>query len=147
MAFSCTDFTDSILNYLIGKGLLSEDEYHPDDPESQCAASIAAIDKLAALAGYVVSTRASPTPAGHGVNGQNNSVCFMQELLAANETLSAIGEIRGILTLADCMYMLSAIQKGTYIDFCQSSESQILEVVQELPSAAIWMTYIHQMAE
>ena len=45
------------------------------------------------------------------------------------------------------MYMLSAIQKGTFIDFCQSSESQILEVVQELPSAAIWMTYVHQMAE
>ena len=147
MAFSCTDFTDSILNYLIGKGLLSEDEYHPDDAESQCTASIAAIDKLAAVAGYVVSTGPGPTPAGHGVIGQSNSACFMQELLSANETLSAIGEIRGILTLADCMYILSAIQKGTFIDFCHSSESQILEVVKELPSAAIWLTYIHQTAE
>ena len=147
MAFSCTDFTDSILNCLIGKGLLSEDEYLPDDPESQCEASIAAIDKLASLAGYVVSTGAGPSPAGHGVNGQHNSACFMQELLAANETLTALGEIRGVITLADCMYMLSAIQKGTFIDYLHSSESQILDVIKELPSANIWRTYVHHEAE
>lgn len=127
MAFSCTDFTDNILNVLIGHGVLNEAEFEPDDPESQFDAATAALTNF--------------------FNGKANSACFMQELLDAHETLTGIGEELGVRTLADCMYMLSALQKGAYIEVHHPSESQILDVIQALPSAAVWMRHVQEAAQ
>ncbi|SIR90908.1 hypothetical protein SAMN05880566_14114 [Janthinobacterium sp. TND4EL3] len=127
MAFSCTDFTDNIINFLIGHGVLNEAEFEPDDPESQSDAATAALTNI--------------------FNGKAKSASFMQELLDAHETLTGIGEEHGVRTLADCMYMLSALQKGTYIEVHHPSESKILDVIQGMPSAAVWMIHVQEVTE
>lgn len=71
----------------------------------------------------------------------------MNELLEAHETLTEIGERKGARTLADCMYMLSAVQKGRSIEVHHPTESEILDIGQSLPSAALWMTYVHEETE
>ena len=145
MAFSCTDFTDNILNHLIQLGVIREDDYDPEDPESQANAAIAAINKLSAPREVLLSPGSPPTGAAFGKNGEVNSTCFMQELLASHETLTGIGDIHGVYTLADCMYMLSALQRGTYIEVHRPSDSKILEVIQSLPSAKVWMTHVNEI--
>ena len=127
MAFSCTDFTDNIINFLIGHGVLNEAEFEPDDPESQSDAATAALTNI--------------------FNGKAKSASFMQELLDAHETLTGIGEEHGVRTLADCMYVLSALQKGTYIEVHHPSESKILDVIQGMPSAAVWMIHVQEVTE
>lgn len=72
---------------------------------------------------------------------------FMTELLEANETLTGIAEEHGDRTLADCVYLLSAIQKDTFIEYFHPSHSHILEVVSTLPSSQHWMKYIEQVTE
>jgi hypothetical protein len=66
---------------------------------------------------------------------------FMNELLEATESLTAIAEMHGHRTLADLMYLFSAIQEGGFIDH-YPDESSVLEIVQELPSAPQWMQFI-----
>ena len=146
MTFSCTDFTDNILNRLITLGLITEDDYDHEDPESQSEAAIAAINKLCAPREDFLTPACKPTAAALGKNGEVNSTCFMQELLASLETLTGIGDIHGVYTLADCMYMLSALQRGTYIEVHHPSESKFMEVIKSLPSAKIWMTHVHEIA-
>lgn len=67
---------------------------------------------------------------------------FMAELLGSVETLSAIAETHGVQTLADLMYLQSAILEESFIDLCRGN-SHVLDVVRELPSQAEWCKYIH----
>lgn len=144
MTFSCSDYTDSVLNSLMSKGLLSEEDFEPDDPQSQYNATIAVIDGLLNQVGANALPTVSATASGHRGTCKTSASCFLQEILLTHDTLTEIGEVRGVHTLADCMYLLSAVQKGTYIDVPSDTESQIIAVIQALPSATIWMTYIYQ---
>lgn len=67
---------------------------------------------------------------------------FMTELLGSVETLSGIAETQGVQTLADLMYLQSAILDESFIELC-NAESRVLDVVRELPSRAEWEKYIH----
>lgn len=66
---------------------------------------------------------------------------FMKELLDSVEALTAIAEQHGPRTLADLMYLQSAILNGGFIDHLPG-ESKVLELVQHLPSGKRWMNYI-----
>jgi hypothetical protein len=66
---------------------------------------------------------------------------FMQELLDSVETLSGIGEVHGVRTLADLLYLHAAILNGTHIDHVEG-ESAVREVVSNLASEHKWQTFI-----
>lgn len=72
---------------------------------------------------------------------RDEAIQFMRELLDSTETLLGISEQYGPRTLADLMYLHSAIVSGGYIDFLPG-ESAVLELVQQLPSAACWVQFI-----
>lgn len=69
---------------------------------------------------------------------------FMKELLDSVETLTGIAEQHGPRTLADLMYLYSAIVSGGFIDH-QEGESKALALVRSLPSGERWMTYVQEI--
>ena len=147
MPYSCSDFASSLVNHLFANGLITADVADSDDLERQAEAAMEAISDTA--------QRASVPPAAANLaavdisspQAQSLSSQFMDELLETHETLTDIATHKGAYTLADCMYMLSAVQKGTYIEVHHPTSSQILEVIQTLPSAALWMTYVKEVTE
>lgn len=140
MTYSCSDFTSSIISHLHANRLIPLDVVQSDNLERQAQASIAAISKLA-MSG--VSNLDPIKRAPFGTPAKR----YLAELLETFETLSDIGETYGIRTLADCMYLLSAIQNGTYIEVSETSVSSILEVIKGLPSDAEWMQYVNKVSE
>jgi hypothetical protein len=66
---------------------------------------------------------------------------FMHDLLGSVETLSGIAELHGARTLADLMYLHCAILNGRFIDH-YPGESNVLDLVNALPSARQWLPYI-----
>lgn len=146
MTFSCSDYTDRVLESLMSKGLLKEGDFAEDDPQSQYNATNAVIERLVNLTGANELPIVSAFASGHAGTSNTSASCFFQELLVTHETLTEIGEVHGVHTLADCMYLLSAVQKGTHIDVPNDTESKIIAVIQAMPAATIWMTYIHSPA-
>lgn len=67
---------------------------------------------------------------------------FMAELLNAHETLTGIVDQYNDRTLADLLYLHSAIHKKTYIEVDQVTDSRIVELVRQLPSAQFWTQHI-----
>ena len=65
----------------------------------------------------------------------------MTELLDSTETLTGIAEEHGARTLADLMYLHSAIVSGGFIDHWEG-ESQALKLVRALPSGERWASYV-----
>ena len=62
---------------------------------------------------------------------------FMQELLDSVETLTGVAEQYGVRTLADLTHLHSAILNGRFVDH-YPQESQLLQIVNGLPSADHW---------
>lgn len=73
--------------------------------------------------------------------GQKEAKQFFEELLNESETLGAIADEHGVRTLVDLFYLHSAISEDSFID-CDPEESNVLEVVSTLPSAARWKEFI-----
>jgi hypothetical protein len=67
---------------------------------------------------------------------------FMDEVLDAHGDLADIADQYNQRTLADVAYLHSAIYKKTYIEVEQPTDSRIVELVQELPSADFWQQHI-----
>ncbi len=66
---------------------------------------------------------------------------FYQELFETYDSLAEIADQHGALTLADIVYLSSAILSGDgYVDH---SFSDIKEVVSAMPSADQWVTFLH----
>jgi hypothetical protein len=72
---------------------------------------------------------------------------FMTEILDGHETVTDIADQYGARTLADVLYLHSAINKKTYIEVFQPTDSRILELVRQLPSADFWQQHIYVVAE
>jgi len=145
MPYSCADFASNFINHLFDNGLIPAAVAGSDDLEFQATEAMAVITDLAGRA-------ASPAPttlvnATGAAQREARSAQFMTELLDEHETLTDIGEQQGLRTLADCMYLLSAIQKGTSISVEYPSPSKIADVVKALPSGLLWMTYVHEVHE
>lgn len=145
MPYSCADFVSNFINHLFDNGLIPAAVAGSDDLEFQAAEAMAVITDLAGRAAPPAPT--SLANATDAAQRQVRSAQFMTELLDGHETLTEIAEHKGVLTLADCMYMLSAVQKGTFIEVHHPTESEILDVLQSLPSSALWMTYVHEVTE
>ena len=82
---------------------------------------------------------------GHGSGqadtGIEAATLFMEELLDSVESLTELGDLHGVRTLADLVYLQNAILKGSFIDH-YPGESKVLEVVKALPSHARWIGFI-----
>lgn len=146
MTYSCSDFTGNLVNHLFANGLITAAVVNSDDLEHQATAAMEAISNVAQRANATLAPPGSTVPAAIQ-QGHARSTQFMDELLGAHETLTEIAECKSARTLADCTYMLSAVQKGTSIEVHHPTESEILDVIQSLPSAALWMTYVHEVTE
>ncbi|PZP74249.1 MULTISPECIES: hypothetical protein [Delftia] len=71
---------------------------------------------------------------------------FMVELLNSVETLSGIAEVHGTCTLADLMYLHSAILSDSFIEHL-SAMSKVVDIASALPSGERWATYIHPLKD
>lgn len=74
-------------------------------------------------------------------NGKRAATLFFQELLDSVESLTAIAEENGARTLADLMYLQSAILDGGFIDY-YPGKSKVLEIASALPSGRAWVGFI-----
>jgi hypothetical protein len=78
---------------------------------------------------------------------QGPAARFMRELLDAHETITDIGEQYNGRTMADVLYLHSAIHKKTCIEVYKPTDSRILELVRQLPSADFWLRHIYVIDE
>lgn len=67
---------------------------------------------------------------------------FFKELLESFETLTGIADRYGSRTLADLLYLQNAILDGGFIDL-YPHESEVLAVIDAMPSAERWRSFIH----
>ena len=74
-------------------------------------------------------------------SGANAAQQFFNELQEHTETLDGIADQHGLQTLADVMHLQNAILDGGVIELA-SEASQVLAIVDALPSAAMWRQYI-----
>jgi hypothetical protein len=146
MSYSCSDFTADIVNHLFANNLITAAVVDSDDLELQATSAMQAISNSAQRDNTSLAPATDPSIAA-ALQRQAHATQFMAELLDAHETLTEIAEVQGARTLADCMYMLSALQKGTSIEVHHPSESNILDVIQSLPSAALWLTSVFEVSQ
>lgn len=146
MTYSCSDFTGNLVNHLFANGFITAAVAESNDLELQADSTMEAIRDLMERANAPLVPAASPS-INVASKGQARAAQFMSELLDAHETLTDIAESKGARTLADCMYLLSAVQKGTFIEVHHPSESLVIDVIQSLPSADLWMTYIYEVTQ
>lgn len=71
----------------------------------------------------------------------NLATQFMKELLDSVESLSAVGDLHGVQTLADLLYLQQAILTDTFIDV-YSDASCVRDLVSSLPSGKMWLTFL-----
>lgn len=65
---------------------------------------------------------------------------FMQEVLESVESISAIAEQHGLLTVIYLMYLQNAIINEAFID--DHGDSKVVEFLSALPSAELWLAYV-----
>jgi len=147
MTYSCSDFTSNLINHLFNNGLITAAVVDSGDLEHQAAEAMAAISKLAQRAEESLTPPTGSPSNVDALQAQPPAARFMDELLAEHETLTQISEGYNSRTLADCMCLLSAMQKGTFIEVHDPTESHIMLIVEGLPSWKEWITYVHEVAE
>ena len=102
-------------------------------------------DNVLSAANTALGIEAKPAAkvedSGQADTGIEAATLFMQELLDSVESLTELGDIHGVRTLASLIYLQQAILKGSFIDL-YPDESKVLEVVKALPSHARWIGFI-----
>lgn len=129
MGYSCCDFTDDVFAEFHRVGAITEAEFNDENvPDNASLQAEYAINGIARL----VEVRDAATKAKR----------FWQELLDSAETLTGIAEQHGQRTLADVMYLHSAIMNGSLIEH-YANESAVLEIARGLPSGEQWVQHIN----
>lgn len=72
---------------------------------------------------------------------------FMDEVLNAHDSVAGIVDQYNDLTLADVLYLHSAIHKKGFIEVETLTDSRIVQLVRQLPSADFWQQHIYVVAE
>ena len=89
----------------------------------------------------IAGNRVLPTTEEHGKFDPESARLFWQELFDSVESLTAIADQHGPRTLADLFCLQNAILTGGFIDH-YPGESNVLDLVRTLFSAAKWERYI-----
>ena len=124
MAYSCSDFVDDVLNNLLILGHLKKDDIPDDDPEAQATLAIQSVIQAS--------------------TGEASAKAFFVEMLDSVETLSAVSDEHGPSTVAQLMYLQTAILNGTEIEV-YANEAEKLAFVRALPSGERWWKYVSQL--
>ncbi|MCA8355613.1 hypothetical protein [Burkholderia cepacia] len=82
---------------------------------------------------------------GARVAAHHTAIRFFDELLESVESLSAISDVHGPSTLANLMYLQHAILTDGSIELTHD-ERAVVEILQGLPSADQWLTYVRQLS-
>jgi len=72
---------------------------------------------------------------------------FIDEVLSSHGCLTDIADEYNNPTLADVLYLHSAIHKKTFIEVVKPTDSRILELVRQLPSADFWLQHVYVVVE
>jgi len=125
MSYSCTDFTDAILNQLVAIKAIRAGDVPADDPQERQAGL--AVSSIVTLHRAAQASR------------------FVKELLASVKTLGGIAEEHGVDGLAFRFYLQAAILNGSFVE-AHKAEAGPVELVKTLPSAGDWMKHIQFVA-
>ncbi|CAE6836949.1 hypothetical protein R69658_06546 [Paraburkholderia aspalathi] len=120
MTYSCSDFTDDVLNCLASAGAIDAATVPADSPGDQSDMAIEAIVKMQRS---VLASR------------------FTSELLAGVESVSAIADQHGVAVLAVLFYLPAAINNEIVAEI-DTPEMGAVELIRTLPSADEWMKHI-----
>lgn len=74
------------------------------------------------------------------------AVVFSSEIVESFGSLARIAELHGIQTLVDLMYFQNAIFMDWYIE-AEAMQSAILDVIENLTSKQMWLTYIARCSQ
>ena len=129
MTYSCTDFTDDVLNNLLNLGWIDGAQVEEDDPEAQANLVLGAI------------INADPKLTRFSAAQQ-----FYAELLESVETIGGIADQHGAMTLANVLYLHAAILNGTSIEL-YPTEATRLSFVRRLPSGQRWWQSVVEMSD
>lgn len=124
MSFSCTDFTDEVLNQLVAIKAISTIDVPSDDPQGQASLAVGAIASL---------------------HRAGQASRFVEELLASVETLGGVAEEHGVEGLAFLFYLQAAIVNGSFVD-ADEKGAPLIELVKRMPSAGEWVKHIQFVA-
>jgi hypothetical protein len=120
VTYSCSDFTDDVLNCLASAGAIDAAAIPADSLGDQSDIAIEAIVKMQRS---VLASR------------------FTSELLAGVESVSAIADQHGVGVLAILFYLQAAINNETYVEI-DAPEMGAVELISTLPSADEWMKHV-----
>ena len=121
MTYSCSDFTDDVLNCLVEAGAIEADAIPDNNPGGQADLVVAAIISMHRAA---LGAR------------------FVTELLGEVESLGAVAEQYGVAALAVLFYLQAAVVNGSYVE-ADAPEMGVITLVKALPSADEWMKHVH----
>lgn len=120
MTYSCSDFTQDVLNCLVSAGAIDAAAVSASSPGDQSDMAIEAIVKMQRS---VLAAR------------------FNGELLAGVESVNAIADQHGVAVLAVLIYLQAEISNETIVEI-DTSEMGAVELIRTLPSADEWMKHI-----
>lgn len=120
MTYSCSDFTDDVMNCLVSAGAIDAGAVPADNPGDRADMAIEAIVKMQRS---VLAAR------------------FNRELLAGVESVRAIADQHGVAVLAVLIYLQAAISNETIVEI-DTPEMGAVELISTLPSADEWMKHI-----
>ena len=130
MAYSCSDFTDDVLNTLISVGLVDSDAIAENDPQAQAEVAVRAIADMARKAANSA-----------GVQAAN---LFFEEVSASSGTLQNLADQRGARTLMKVLLWQNAILSDCPVELAQEDLLH-LGFVRLLPSGERWWTFVQML--
>lgn len=89
----------------------------------------------------------SPECNGHSdqlLTQMQDAKAYWGELQNQFESLTDVAEEHGGRTLADLFYLHAAILSGGFIDVFEGDATAVVELVEQMPSAAKWLTFIRR---
>lgn len=104
------------------------------------------LSNLANQAGIDLTSTSNEKPQQDKVDQNAGEILirdFMRELESTFDSLTMLGEVYGHRTMADLLYLQSAIANNSFIEHIEGDESSILEVVKQMPSSKRWEEFIH----
>lgn len=128
MAYSCSDFTDDVLNTLISIGLIDCDAIADNDPQAQAEVAMRAIADLARNATVC--------------EGIRDATLFFKELQGSSGTSLDLADIHGAGTMAKLLSWQNSIMSDTPVNLLQTDVADFA-FVRSLPSGERWWKRVH----
>ena len=127
MAYSCSDFTDDVLNTLISVGLIDRDAIADNDPQAQAEVAVRAIADVA-----------RKSADGARVQGAD---LFFEELYSSRSKLQGLADEQGARTLMCILLVQNAVLSNCPVEL-DAEDIPVINFVCALPSGDRWRTFV-----